>query len=298
MNKYLYLTTIAILTLSCNSNNFNTFGLTNTDVENEGLKGKVKIVIDSTFSAKEMFGEIIKDTLKQAKRTFFNKKGDLIQNHYYADYEYSYEYLKDKKITKITRNGEKFVSAITTYNQKRLPIRLDEVGQDGLLFGRWNYTYDNFFRLTNVIYYGYDGKIDRKVVLTYNSDNSYEQKIFESYEYTVTKYNPDNEILETLVYDYDLEDDEIGDLEQKWTYPDDKNITIFIYSRGDLEEKICKTKDEYGMAIKSIIYDEDGELEETYSWKYTYDKTGNWIKYIEYIDNKPVEIRERKITYY
>ena len=294
--------------VSCkSSNDLNIWGLMNTDVENEGLKGKIKIVVDSMFSAKEMFGEIMKDTLEYTATCSFDTKGNMTKYYKYDGngkleygYTFYYEYQNDKKETKrFSESNELIDYDVRTYNKKKLPVRIDWFDQNSMLKSRSDFTYDKSFRITSCIRYGHDGQIDQKWSFTYNADNSYELKSFESYRYTVIKYNSDKTISEVLVYDYDFEEDEVEELEEKWIYSDDQTITGFIYDYNEeLEQKICQVVDEWDMVVKSITYDEKDKVKEMESYKYTYDKKGNWTQCIKYIDNKANIIRKRQITYY
>lgn len=302
------LSVIIMCAVSCkNNSNLNIEGIINTDVENEGLKGKVKIVVDSMFSAKEMFGEVIKDTLEYTATFVFDTKGNMTKYYeYYGNgkleygYTYYHEHQKDKKETKRFNESNELIDYnIRTYNKKKLPVRIDMFDQNSMLISRMDFTYDKSFRLTSCIQYGHDGQIEKKWSFTYNADNSYERKLFESYRCTVVKYNSDNTISKILVYDYDFEEDEVEELEEKWIYSDDHNVTGFIYDYNEeLEQKICQVVDEWGMIVKSITYDEKDKAKEMKSYKYTYDKKGNWIQCIGYVDNKANIIRERQITYY
>jgi len=50
--------------------------------------------------------------------------------------------------------------------------------------------------------------------------------------------------------------------------------------------------------IQKEYYQPVGKLSKTYSYKYEYDKTGNWVKRIDFENKKPTFILERHFEYF
>ena len=70
----------------------------------QNIKGEVKEIIETTFDAKEYFGETKKDSLKRKYKTQFNKKGNVTNfskiskdGELYRKNEYKYD--KDGNLT-------------------------------------------------------------------------------------------------------------------------------------------------------------------------------------------------------
>ena len=71
-----------------------------------------------------------------------------------------------------------------------------------------------------------------------------------------------------------------------------------LYSDGSLEDKSTQKYDEYGNQVEWCVNDSDGILIYQFTYKYEYDKNGNWIKSIEFINTIPYKIIEREIEYF
>ena len=67
-----------------------------------------------------------------------------------------------------------------------------------------------------------------------------------------------------------------------------------------IECRTFKFRRQFGN-ILTHIYDNKGNMIDNnleYSYKYDYDKTGNWIQKTEFKNNIPLHILEREIEYY
>ncbi len=82
-------------------------------------------------------------------------------------------------------------------------------------------------------------------------------------------------------------------------------VISYYQNSTKIYEKIIKTKEETTIQT----FDKNGNIlklqitkinidPEEYSYEYSFDKIGNWIKTIEYKNTIPLKIRERKIIYY
>jgi len=50
--------------------------------------------------------------------------------------------------------------------------------------------------------------------------------------------------------------------------------------------------------LEEIHYGKEGAVKETYTYKYDFDKKGNWTRQKKTQDGKVIEIKERDIEYY
>jgi hypothetical protein len=91
-------------------------------------------------------------------------------------------------------------------------------------------------------------------------------------------------------------------LDRKYTYKYDEKGNMIekneYDSDGSLDRKETYKYDEKGNKIEKNEYDSDGSLDRKETYQYEYDKAGNWIKKIEFRNEKPVYIYEREYEYY
>ena len=222
--KYLLIGIMPLLVSGCD----NETKILLSDVEDAGLKGRVKMYCDSVFGAKEMFGEIIKGSLKTVSVKKFNKSGDIIffaWNDYY--YEYDIEYDGDTKIIhqKLDNNGsvnKEIITKIITNNKKEQKLRIDELDENGKLLDRKDLMYDSKCRITNYTIYGSDGQKEEVWSANFNIDGSctIERWSFNYDTYSLKRLDSDMNLKEELRYGYDSEKDEKGDLISKLLFSD------------------------------------------------------------------------------
>jgi hypothetical protein len=60
------------------------------------------------------------------------------------------------------------------------------------------------------------------------------------------------------------------------------------FTRSDKSDRLTSRNETFGANGKVV----------NYTFKSEYDKLGNWVKALMYVDNKPLIIRERQIKYY
>ena len=116
MKKLLLILLCMPLLFSCGENK--------NDLTSRNIKGNVKEIIETTFDAKEVFGEPQKGDLRYNYRDKYNEYGNVTENtSYNADgeliSEWKYQFDED---------GNRTVGMI--------------FGEDGELDGRYNYQYD------------------------------------------------------------------------------------------------------------------------------------------------------------
>lgn len=72
-----------------------------------------------------------------------------------------------------------------------------------------------------------------------------------------------------------------------------------IYDPEDLPvAEITYKYNENGNKIEANLYSSDAVLYSKETFKYEYDKIGNWINKISFNNNEPIKITERVIEYY
>jgi hypothetical protein len=72
---------------------------------------------------------------------------------------------------------------------------------------------------------------------------------------------------------------------------------IQIAPNGVVNGKVNYKYDDKNYMIEETVYGSKGELKSTFTYTYDYDKKGNWTRRTKMLDGKPVEIKERQITY-
>lgn len=112
---------------------------------------------------------------------------------------------------------------------------------------------------------------------------------------TITEYFKGNKRA-SCVYDED------GRLSWRITYlyDDDNNITEEDYFRtvSKADHKNIYKYDAKGNVTALNSCNEDGSIVTAYTYKYEFDKKGNWIKKTEYMSGTPLNITDREIIYY
>ncbi len=112
-----------------------------------------------------------------------------------------------------------------------------------------------------------------KTKLVYNSNNEVIKKI---------KYNPDGTIKDTRTYKYDNNGNEIE--------------SELLRSNGNYTKFISEYDKQNNLTVQNW-YDKKGKQKHQTSFKYTYDKQGNWITKKRFSNGELGFVWERKIEY-
>lgn len=189
----------------------------------------------------------------------------------------------------------KYGTIFTKYNEEGNKIEESYYDPDGELDDKYTYEYDKEI-LIEKKRFAYDGRFDSKWIYTYNKN------IIE-----VNRYWAEGGFVSRWVYIYDenknLIKEEYYDLEEtlsktsKFKYDEKGNLTeedIYLSESS----KIIYTYDENRVLVKESWYNSDGGVFEDKIYKYEYDSHGNWIQKIQYSDERPYYLTERKIEYY
>lgn len=255
-----------LILLSCNSNKS-----IKSDLISENLNGSIKSFTEIQYKAIEKFGEIEKgeiltestDHLTGIYEVNFNIQGDIIL-------EVSYN-----------SNGSIYSKTQYVFNTK------------GVKFGANTYNAEN--------------KLDGMELLTYDENNNLidysilnaDSSLYWRYK---NKFDRDGNKIESMHYNSE------GMALTKELYKFDSNghrIEWTTYApNGDYQSQTNYINDKNGNVVEvtmdfPALENSFGNIAPTY-FNYTYDKTGNWIKKIEYSGSNrtPKTITERKIIYY
>jgi hypothetical protein len=137
---------------------------------------------------------------------------------------------------------------------------------------------------------------------TYTGNNLTEVKFFDSKNDTlfmsvVYNYDQDGNRIKFQTFNYKNEPGGYrefsytaeGFLEHVRAYSETGEMTqLYDYTYNDQGDRIAELNNEN--IAKEVTID--------YTYKYEYDKKGNWVKCVFYIDNQPYMLREREIKYY
>lgn len=230
------------------------------------LYGDVASLSIRLYSAKDSFGEMVKDEFCYYRTYKFNTKGDVTEECYRNE-DGSIVW---KDVYQYDANGN-----TTVYTEYR---------GDGSLYGKSTWKYSPEGLLLDRTRYDGDGEISYKYVYEYDAAGHQIKCNYYGENYTLRevikrKYEGDNQT-EVAVYNSE------GNLQSmdKWQYNSDGNVTLNAsYGVGGaLEEKYVTTYNENGLKYSVKRYDGDGLVWEDF---YYYDEAGNCIKYFEYLSD-------------
>jgi hypothetical protein len=279
-----------------------------TDVEEGGLKGKVKSVKETYYEAINKFGEVIKGKERYPPTlTRYDVKGNKTEwNGYNSDgsfsYKYTYKYdAKGNTIEKIEYNSAGSLKSTWEYDNKGNNIEYNEYSSGGSLGKKVIYKYDDKGNRIEQNEYNSDGSLREKSTFKYDAkENRIERN----------EYNSRGSLRYKSTYKYDNKGNEIewneynsaGGFDYKYTYKYDakgNNIEYktYILVAGALYEIFSTTLFKYD-ANDNVIEKIAGDS--VHNYNYRYDRKGNWtVKiYFSTAAHLPVHINERAIEYY
>jgi len=271
--------TIMILTL---------FSCVNKELKNDwtedGLKGKVKTVIQITYKGKyNKFAEIEKGEILGANnyKIIYDETGNKIEENWYN----SDGSLNFKLIYKYDENGNKIEAIYYTssghsdekltykYDQQGNQIEINLYNSDGSLNIKRTYKYDKKGNQIEENEYNSDGSLNKKWTYKYDKKGN---KIKENW------YNSDGNLVSKCDYKYDKKGN--------------KNEFIIYHLDGSISMTI--KYDENGNKIGEINHTPK-DIYPFATYQYEYDKQKNWTKKIEFEDGCILEtITEREYQYY
>lgn len=303
-----------ILLLSCSTEKQK--GNAKTDVNEMGLQGKVKSLIEIEYLAEDKFGELIKGDIKAKTVYYFNESGNLIDEKLYE---------ADGTLTKRETMFYDSNGHIIEYNQY----------YKNILESRETYNYDNAGNKVVVNYFDTDGNLTGKTINKfdnkgnevkcneYDSEGSLERIYTSNFDTKGNKiqeilYEPDGIVKRKTISRFDERGNEI----ETSHFNPDGNLDNKYNRKYDIQGNIIEINhhNSVGTLIGNVIYKYDGkgnEIECTDSWlsdgiKHIYisdyiknDMDGNWIfqvhKYLRLSDTErksQLTIIEREFEYF
>lgn len=295
-------------------------------LEKDGLKGKVQSVKEVSYKPSSYGYSVTKG---EKYRMFgnnydtyieFNKQGNYIQVNYYessGDFIGKYTYLYDSKHnnTQVNWYGPDnglIQEHIYKYDKKGNAIEYKMIypNGEGLYF-------------TDIIKYDKEGNKIEEVRYHPKDNTVINQKVF---SYNSKNYKIEDRVNGSVESTYQYETNSKKIITEKRTYNESGNLIskINYNSKGKtLEENTYKKVLENGGSLSNPNYITLNDFKLTYQYdskgntietiqidklqvdkvlrklttKYTYDKTGNWITKIYYVNDKPKSIIEREIIY-
>lgn len=244
------------------------------DLEKQNLNGSVKFITENSYYTVEKFGEILKgekldEPLNKGYRfTTFNEKGYMTESiPFISPVKFKYNELNQMIEENHYESGMKrfykyndkgFIEEVNTYDGKELLQKIKSICDK-----EGNEIEKNS--------YNNDGVLDYKVKNTFN----------------------DGKLIDTKNYDGD------GVLSYSKKYDTNENVieNVSYTSSGKIWHKLNSKYDENNQIIENIVYYQNEET--TYKYKYLkLDSNKNWTQQIEFKNNNPNIIIERKIEYY
>lgn len=257
-----------------------------TDVEDEGLKGKVKSVRvyryysidDKTFSINHL--TMSKTDSSYHLKVNYDEKGNLL----------GWEGNKGEKLLTITFNKSGYRYTATKFNTDGIRTYLDSFfydtkgnmiedkgfayrGDTLLLACKNKYEFDSKGNMTKMFSYASTNEIGDKWLYKYDANGNQTEQ---------TEYSPKGIFLQKRIYKYD----------------DKGNVSETSFYGDSLIFKNVYKYNDKGFVIEELHYSSDKIIDQHYFYKYEYDEKGNVIKKIcpDNLEQTPLTIRV--IEYY
>ena len=178
-------------------------------------------------------------------------------------------------------------------------IKFDVVHKEDKLWSTLT-TFNDMGYITNIYKYDDDGDLDLRDIYRYDETGKLSR---------VSQFYGDGELRTRTAYNYNKEGlltfttrrDEDGDFEARMIYQFNEDGRVSQMSEldedGELVTRCTYRYDKTGNLISQNEYDDDGDLDESKTWFYTFDDSGDWTSCIEYVDGDPyrVVLRSRKL---
>lgn len=283
--KFSFTILLCFILLSCDSNNHK------NDICKNNLKGRVRSLRETSYAAIDRFGEISKGAI--ARRMFF-------ENNYYQLFNHDGFLISE---IEYENNGD--IESRSTFMYDIHDRLIEEVwyNENGNIDMKWLSKFDKSGNIIESIGYDSIGALNSKYIYTYDKNGN---KISEC------NYDSNGDLDSKSYYKYDNEGNELEDIQYDSKGNIDYKINRRFDKRGNESERVYKRYflgDEYfskslkkydnrDNIIEDTDYKSDGSIEEKLGYVYSYDKKGNWISRVCYIDEKPKFIIEREIEYY
>ena len=286
-----------------------------TDLENEGLKGKVKSVKQQFYDAHDSSGKMVLYPQKSSWGDNYIQKYDSKGNEtdkieyslndtFLIKFFYKYD---DKgnliEILTTSKPNDSYRRIVCKYNEKNKCVEEARFSEGGEVYSKYTYKYDEKGNNTNENYFDYlDSTSNYTAIFKYNTEG-----IFESYQ----EFDWEKKIRVDITYKLD----EKGEITEstdnlypnpfgkttRYTYDEKGNMTSQDNSNefdDDTGRKKTWTYDAMGNITEINVQSSMGTNHGSTKYEYEYDKQGNWIKKTQYSDDELGQIIMRDIVYY
>lgn len=268
--KLVYLI-VGILFFSCSEKKHN-------DLEKEGLFGNVKTVREKKYKILEEVSKITKTIIDDRLATF-NKNGyntELLTWGNKCNYRLQRVFDNEGKcIIQIWESTDDMYTKDTLIYKNNMLFEKRIQLKDNTLIGKEMHYYDHQKNNTKIISYSEKREV-LETIKNYFDDSGYKIKI--------EVFNDKDALIESKIYRYDGEGNEI-------------HFSSYD-SNNNLIKQETSVYDDKNFIIKLNTFTSKNTLKEECVFEYEYDEVGNWIKRIDFINNKKKHIIEREITYY
>lgn len=262
------------------------------DWQSMNLKGTVKSIHEISYEAIGKSGDIQKGEMKSEfyendKYFLFDQNGWETEDSYYFNWKksrghYHVHYSYDDQGNILEKS------------------HIDSIGKVFLEY-KLTYKYDSSKRIREETKYDWLDSVDCKYKYSYDSIGEKEEgDLFIRNEglfsKSIFKYDEKGRVIEKCYSSgkgiqterWACKYDEAGNIiEDAWYSSKNKIFMKYNYKRDD---KANITEMDW--------YKSNGKLREKRNYEFDYDKNGNWIKRIEFINDKPKYIVERELQYY
>ena len=292
--------------------------------EHYGLKGNVKEVSTTVYRKDKTYDE---DSISKKKwpippttnRLYFDTIGRLtyqLENNFYHTF---YRYKSNTALPVTISSNNKVISIKYDHLNQKISETESRKYPDTINFHdvmisevkKTNITYDSN---TNTEYQTVialpEGRKIKEIVSIYDQDGCKIKECLYTYD---TIFSENKTLCSSISFIYDTESNLLQYIQ--YTYDDEgvNTRTIGNYNKhGKLKNEISYTSDEFPFRTTKIEYDKHNnitkktitfaEYDETfktsYSYKYKYDKYGNWISMEFFCNEKLYSSTERRISYY
>lgn len=198
-------------------------------------------------------------------------------------------------------DGSILFKFVYKYDSKGNQIEETILERDGSINQKYTFKYDSKGNKLGGFNYDKDGKLLCEYTYKYDSDGYIICEKWIGSEYSCSKrksnvYNKKGNCTKRYFYD---EDDSLFSV-STFKYDSKGNIVEHnIYTQDDILELISYTKyDKNGNIIEGTIYYPDGILSSITTFKYKYDKMGNWVQKKEFAKDKLRVKYKREFEYY
>ncbi|SRR6266536_64196 len=237
------------------------FSQSKSSLNAANLKGKVKTLIESTYSGLVVFGEVEKGTFKNKRTCKYDLYGNIIEES---------EYNPD-----IDPNGRFDYKLISAYDDKGREIECKKYKLDSTFLYKYVYKYDGKSRKIEDNIYDPDSSLKTKYIHKYDSKGN---------QIETDEYKAEGSLNEKDVFKYDNVGNEIeekrynadGSLKYKSTEKHGNKSNLIELRTFDATNndstKYTFKYDTEGNEIESKIYDSDGSISQIIDKYDNYDK--------------------------